>query len=308
MGKREHELVQLRTPDAKLDLAWRWAIQHIDSASMTTNSASHRIGRALDALAIGDFATARGILDWLRDQSDESEFAAPYLWLVTRYFAATGDIGWARHVWRQVRDVLIRARTSAALLRELANTAESIGESAHHQELLAAASREQNQGDPNRHLQGQFGPAALLGRIASGRDPAWPPGSVAAFVSGLLGIEPDAARNRVGLRPSVPADWDRLEADNLRVGDGTLGLRYERVEAEHRFRVLPQTGGVPFRVVFEPAVTGDRVSTVIIDGQAAQLDVRRVNERWLCPVQVDLDRERVVTIFMASTGNQNTTK
>src|SRR5688572_6744266 len=199
--KRERELVQLRTSDNAFDHAWRWAIQNVNGSD-ATDSVPDRIARGLDALAMGDFAMARRILVSLGDRDVAVEYADSWLGLVSGYFAATGDIGWARREWTRVRETLARTRPSPVLLRALATTAESIGEVAHYRELVAAAAGpDPAPRDPIPHHDPQLDAAAVLRSVGSGGEPAWPPGSIASLVADLLGFEPDAARTRVRLRP-----------------------------------------------------------------------------------------------------------
>jgi glycogen debranching enzyme len=127
-------------------------------------------------------------------------------------------------------------------------------------------------------------------------DQAWSAAMVVApLVYGLLGFEPDAAKQRALLMPSLPDEWDRLDVDNLRVGDCTVSLHYERAGTVHRFRLLQTAGSVPLRIVFEPRVP-QRVTDVLVDGVRAALDLEQFGERTRCPVQVVLDHDREIAI------------
>ncbi len=304
LRRRELELVQVRTPDPGLNLAWRRAVENLDLAAseahgLRDSPIEDQAAPAFAALAIGDFASARSILTLLRQNLEAEQVTPIYLRLVARYFAASGDLHLTRQEWPSVRAALQLDRASTSLLRELALTAESIGERDQHRQLVeAAASIDRNMGEP--FPADAYVPSSCMDTelrdIASGADPSWPPAAVASFVSGILGFEPDAARNRTQLSPVVPADWSALEVDNLRVGESTLSLRYARNGDANTFQLLPGAGSIPIRVVFAPAVIGYGVSSVSVDGQLARLDLRRVNDRWVCPLQIELDRDRLILI------------
>ncbi|MBI4410212.1 MAG: hypothetical protein HY561_10920, partial [Gemmatimonadetes bacterium] len=119
---------------------------------------------------------------------------------------------------------------------------------------------------------------------------------IAPFVYGLLGAEPDAPRTRLRLRPQVPASWDRLTVERLRVADASLTLRYDRAGACHRFRVAQETGAVPLRLVLEAALPGRRLAHARVEGRSAELDARVFGERLLVPLQLVVDHERTVEL------------
>jgi glycogen debranching enzyme len=52
------------------------------------------------------------------------------------------------------------------------------------------------------------------------------------LVWGLLGIEPDAARGTVTLKPRLPSYWSRAEFRNVTIGQSKIGVRIERGKAE----------------------------------------------------------------------------
>jgi hypothetical protein len=112
---------------------------------------------------------------------------------------------------------------------------------------------------------------------------------------GMLGIEADAPRGRLRLRPQLPEDWDRATVQHLRVGDAEVALSWGVSEGVHRFDMEQLGGAVPLRLVFEPALPG-AVAAVRVDGAHASLALRPSGERTLVPVQLVLDQLRRVEI------------
>jgi len=73
---------------------------------------------------------------------------------------------------------------------------------------------------------------------------AWAAGCVFHFVQSLLGLQADAPNNRLQVDPSLPEWLPDLTLRGLKVGPGTLDLRFWREGNTTRWDVLSQTGNV----------------------------------------------------------------
>jgi hypothetical protein len=332
-SSRRSQLLQVIAPDPHVETALRWTAHRLDRAADAV--------AALALLAIGDFAAARSVIAALdRRPADDADLL--YLWLMARYHAASGDLPFLRANWQHVRAVLeLRppvgsdhesTRARAAVQRELALTAEAIGERDDSNRLRADVTPSL----PSPDGPGDAAVAALAlqhssltawaeygtGRTRSGFRQWWQEVLfcsdhelsdvsnetlnnaaamvVASLVFGLLGFEPDAAKHRVRLRPSIPPEWDALDVHNLRISDCTLSVSYARTGDLHLFRLSPTSGAIPLRLIFEPALIATEIGSISIDGAVASLDVRAWGDRRLCPVQIVLDHEREVVIETGS--------
>jgi len=116
--------------------------------------------------------------------------------------------------------------------------------------------------------------------------------AVLPFMHGMLGAEPDATRHRLVLRPRVPLAWDRCQVFRIHFGDATITMAYEKGEDRHEFRLVQDTGAVPVRIIFEPALPVSELRRAVVDGQAATLHSRRVGDRVAAPIQIVLDHDR----------------
>ena len=67
---------------------------------------------------------------------------------------------------------------------------------------------------------------------------AWAAGSAFSFLQAILGLQPDAGRQQLGLDPHLPAWLPELVLSDLRVGDQTFDLRFTRGDSETSFEVL----------------------------------------------------------------------
>lgn len=116
-----------------------------------------------------------------------------------------------------------------------------------------------------------------------------------ALAVGLLGLQPDAAVGRLTMAPRLPSHLTRFEAVGIPLGSSALRLLYVKEAGRLRYEIVPEVATVPPLLVFEPSVAGT-VSRVLVDGEAADLDVRREGGRSVIPVQLPLDQARVVEI------------
>jgi len=243
---------------------------------------------ALALLTLGHPHAAR---DRLRAQLPSEHLDLRAL-LLARFAAWTADIEFTREVWTAHRE-LVDAISTASVLIELANTAESIGErndASHMRERAVAA-----------HPHGLD---ALVASPSADHRSTNAVRRVLHFVHSILGAKPDATRNRLVLQPRLPDACSRLRVTNLRLGPAAIQLEYHRDPAAptragtvtHTFVLTPLEGMVPIRVVFEPAIPGQTIHNVTVDGTHGSLDVRRSGDRLLCPVQIVLDNVRTLEV------------
>jgi hypothetical protein len=118
---------------------------------------------------------------------------------------------------------------------------------------------------------------------------------ILALAHGLLGIGQDAPVGRLRLAPHLPGHIERFTVEGIGIGDARLKLSYRRDGAAHHYEVLPTAAGVPPLVVFEPSVAG-AVESVRVDGEAAELEVRRNGGRSVVPVQLPVDGVRTLEV------------
>ncbi|HEX7088534.1 MAG TPA: hypothetical protein VF192_00265 [Longimicrobiales bacterium] len=151
---------------------------------------------------------------------------------------------------------------------------------------LVAEGAERREVAPADRLTADSGPAVAAANV------------IIPLVYGLLGAEPDALRHRLRLRFQPPAAWDRLHVERLRMGDAEVSLRYHREGARHTLRVEQTRGAAPLRLVLEPLLPARRLAAARVDGQDARLDARPAGERLLVPIQLVLDHERSLEIYV----------
>lgn len=269
---------------------------------------------ALGLMASGDFDTVRAFLTSLawhaydgripargtgpNGLSYDSPATRLFLLLVARYLAWSGDRGGVRALWPAVRAAVEACPPGPPA--ELAMAAQELGEEALAEELAGAAAGRPLLPAPAADAL----PATLTRHEPTPPDRATAAASVVdGFVRGALGAEPQATRGRLVLRPRLPADWSDVRVRNLVVGPAAVDLAYQNDGGHHRLTLRQRRGAVPLRVVLEPELAGQKVVASRVDGVAAELDAARVAHRWRVPVQIVLDRTRVLEVELAGSGD-----
>ncbi|HEX9755816.1 MAG TPA: hypothetical protein VGA42_08905, partial [Gemmatimonadales bacterium] len=131
-------------------------------------------------------------------------------------------------------------------------------------------------------------------------DQAWSTAMVVSpFVSGMLGFVPSVHRGRIRLRPQLPAEWDSISVERLRVAGAALAFRYERVGDIHRFTVRVEGRDEALRLRLEPALAVPNVRDVRLDGEAVAFTTRRFGDRVLVSVTCPLRPDTLRTLDVA---------
>ena len=70
-------------------------------------------------------------------------------------------------------------------------------------------------------------------------------------IEGLLGLEIMAQENRIILSPNIPANWDSLTVEHIRISEQTVDFRYSRVDHQYQYQ-FELNQGKPVRIDFMP--------------------------------------------------------
>jgi len=79
---------------------------------------------------------------------------------------------------------------------------------------------------------------------------AWAAGSAILLLQSMLGLEVDAASKRLFLTPKLPEWLENASVQNLRVGQGTIDIYFERRGEDTSFQIAENEAG--FEVVIPP--------------------------------------------------------
>ena len=123
-----------------------------------------------------------------------------------------------------------------------------------------------------------------IGEVFSGTIYTWPQESVAhqgfstagavlPLVRGLFGMDGDALRKTVLIAPHFPADWHRVRAGNIRIGDACFDVEFQRQRGRLNVTVKAENAHA-YRFKMAPAFgIGTRIGSVRIDDEDHPFDV-----------------------------------
>jgi hypothetical protein len=118
--------------------------------------------------------------------------------------------------------------------------------------------------------------------------------AVLRAVHSLLGLEPDAPRHRLRLRPRLD-NADRMIVHDIGFGDALISMEADRAEAGLSISMRQDSGGIPVTVLLEPFIGGTLVGAEV-DGRPAALFTQEVSGGVIVPVQLVLDADRTLLL------------
>lgn len=231
---------------------------------------------------------------------------------VARYTAWTGDLGTAAALWPAVHSAMAASATStseadaiaaAAALAGIERTAADMGDPqlAARLHTRARATR----AELPTALSGRARRlATALGLIDPPTLPSDPlPGEgvggaadlVLHVAHEILGLQPDATRHRLWLRPRLPEGAEGFSAERIRVGEDSVSMAMDLEPGSVRLRVEQDAGAIPLTVLVELFLPG-RPRLARVDGIAASLGPRPEDRGTVVPVQLVLDHERTLEV------------
>ena len=89
---------------------------------------------------------------------------------------------------------------------------------------------------------------------------------VSSFLTGAVGLKLDAEAHTLTFAPALPSDWNRLDLDNLRIGQAQVSVRLRRSKSADDL-ALSGKGTGPLALRFMPQEPGERRAEARLDGQ-----------------------------------------
>ncbi|HEX6694558.1 MAG TPA: hypothetical protein VF035_07685 [Longimicrobiales bacterium] len=319
--QRAHAGISIASPEPGLDEAVEWAKQRIAVAPLEPKRPIDALAAALGALGANDADVARAMIGRL------AKSPADYLIALAHYFAWSGDAPFVGMEWERAQAAvheLLRTGPDGEpalwveAVSRIAAVARDVGQTAFATDLDTVVRRERivhaatlreshwlaaadhpattawlhfARGEDVRALR------RLENAVARARYDLTDPARVLVPVClGLLGLEPDATRGRIRIRPRLPDAWSYLDVRGIPIGDAAVAMRWQRQRGRHVFTFRQERGPVPLRLIFEPLLQPAARLVAAVDGVAATLDAVPHHGRMMVPVQLALDAERVITM------------
>ncbi|HWO00336.1 MAG TPA: GH116 family glycosyl hydrolase, partial [Blastocatellia bacterium] len=129
---------------------------------------------------------------------------------------------------------------------------------------------------------------------------------VTPIMRGLLGIEVSEGGRRLSFGPQLPADWDRVQARGVAVGDARYDLTLERTMGRETIKVARRVevnAARAARIIVAPAFPLDaKIRSVTVNGVAAKSEIRRVGDVQRVEVNVNAEAAISEIIFAYDEG------
>jgi hypothetical protein len=124
-------------------------------------------------------------------------------------------------------------------------------------------------------------------------------------IEGMLGLTIHAQENKIILAPHLPADWDSLSVENIRMGEQSLNFKYNRIGNEYTYQFTPLIA-LNFNLEFSPSFpAGTVITRVLLNGQEASIATFKtaqyvtllVNGEILTPVTIQVETDKGISVL-----------
>ena len=116
---------------------------------------------------------------------------------------------------------------------------------------------------------------------------------VTPIMRGLLGIEVSEGGRRLSFAPQLPADWNRVQARGVSVGDARYDLTLDRTTGRETIKVerrLQVNAASAAKIIVAPAFPLDaKIRSATVNGREVKFETRRVGDVQRVEVSVDAE-------------------
>ena len=116
-------------------------------------------------------------------------------------------------------------------------------------------------------------------------------------LEGMLGLYPDATKNYLKISPQLPADWNFINIENIRVGKSVISLNMKR-ENDKTVYIFGQKGKNKIHIEFNPTFApGTNLSKVLINGKEISFTSQSNRKSESVDLNFDLSGRTEVQIY-----------
>jgi Amylo-alpha-1,6-glucosidase len=115
-------------------------------------------------------------------------------------------------------------------------------------------------------------------------------------LEGMLGLYPDATKNYLKIAPQLPADWDFINVENIKVGKSIISLQMKKEVGKTTY-ILKQKGNNKIHIEFNPAFAqGTKFLSVLMNGKRLSFTSHSSNRAESLILNFDLSRRTEIKI------------
>jgi glycogen debranching enzyme len=153
--------------------------------------------------------------------------------------------------------------------------------------------------DSMGHLHETLTGTAFQPQIESVPEQTWSSALfVSSFLAGAAGLRLDAEANAATFAPALPSGWERLDLENVRIGQAQLSLRLRRSQLSNDLE-LSGKGPGPLTVRYFPQRAGQRKAEATLDDVKIMLP--RAGEPIAIALKMDGSSHHLVIRYGAAT-------
>jgi glycogen debranching enzyme len=124
---------------------------------------------------------------------------------------------------------------------------------------------------------------------------------VTPLMRGLLGIEVTEGGRRLTFAPQLPANWDRVQAHSVLVGNAPYDLSLERGAGHETITIRQSVSGKAasgLTAIVAPSFPLDAsIDSVVVNGRKTKFETRRIGDIQRLEVNVDLNAPAIEIVF-----------
>ncbi|MBX7171514.1 MAG: hypothetical protein K1X72_11205 [Pyrinomonadaceae bacterium] len=127
---------------------------------------------------------------------------------------------------------------------------------------------------------------------------------VSPILRGMLGIEVSNAGKTVKFAPQIPATWNNLDVQNVRVGDSMLDFKLKRENGKMTISVF-RKGGTAANLVLAPSFPLDAViKNVTANGKKITFEIKPNGDIQQAELKLDLSNSPLEIVFDYAEGTE----
>ncbi len=116
-------------------------------------------------------------------------------------------------------------------------------------------------------------------------------------IEGMLGLKADALKNKLFISPRLPANWDFIKVDNVKIGSHSLSFRMTRTPGKTAF-FFRHEGIGNLNLEFNPYLPkGAKVTRVLVDGKEIKFEKEEGRQQDCVKLSFEAGKNSQVEIY-----------
>lgn len=115
-------------------------------------------------------------------------------------------------------------------------------------------------------------------------------------IEGMLGLRPDAMGHKLAFKPALPAEWDHLAVDNIRIGNKKINWSMQKEKGMTVYTFTGELAGTD--IYFEPVLAdGTIVHKILINGREEMINICTACQGTTLKLDLQMESDTRIEIF-----------